>query len=39
VATPGLDQHFGLPQRVEDRAVEQLVAQLAVEVFAVAVLL
>jgi hypothetical protein len=30
---PLLDQHFGLLQRVEDLAVEQLITQFAVEQF------
>ena len=38
VAPPLLDQHFGLLQRVEDLAVEQLVPELAVEALVVAVL-
>ena len=38
VFAPALDQDLRLQQRVEDFAVEQLVAQLAVEALAVAVL-
>ena len=38
VPPPGLDQDLGLGQAEEDLAVEQLIAQLAVEAFAVAVL-
>jgi len=37
VTPPGLDQDLGLDQAEEDLAVEQLIAQLAVEAFAVAV--
>jgi hypothetical protein len=39
VPAPLLDQHLGFPDRVEHLAVQQLVAQLAVEAFHVAVLL
>ena len=35
---PGLDQHFGLGEAVEDFAVEQLIAKRPVEAFVVAVL-
>jgi hypothetical protein len=35
---PALDQHAGLGQGMEDLAIEQLVAQLAVEAFVVAIL-
>ena len=38
VDAPLLDEHLCFSQRVEDFAVEQLIAQLAVEGFAVAVL-
>ncbi len=38
VPPPGLDQHLGFGQAVEDFAVEQLVAQRAIEAFVVAVL-
>ncbi len=35
---PGLDQHFGLGEAVEDFAIEQFVAQRPIEVFVIAVL-
>src|SRR5215217_9310248 len=38
VHPPWLDQHLGFGERVENLGVEQLVAQLAVEAFHVAVL-
>jgi hypothetical protein len=38
VPPPGLDQDLRLRQAIEDLAVEQFVAQLAVEALAVAVL-
>jgi hypothetical protein len=38
VAAPLLDQHLGLPERVEHLAVQQLVPELAVEALHVAVL-
>ena len=38
MAPPSLDQHLGFLERVEDLAVQQLVAQLAVEALVVAVL-
>ena len=37
VPPPLLDQHLGLPQRVEDFPIEQLVPELAVEALVVAV--
>ena len=38
VTPPGFDHDFGLLQCIEDLAVEQLIAQFAVETFAIAVL-
>jgi hypothetical protein len=38
VAAPALDQDLGLPERVEDLDAEQLVPELAIEAFHVAVL-
>ena len=38
VASPGFDHDLGLLQCVEDLAVEQFIAQFAVEAFAIAVL-
>lgn len=35
---PAFDEHLGLPERVEDLSFQQLVAELAVERFDVAVL-
>jgi hypothetical protein len=37
VVGDGLDPRLGFPQRVEDLAVQQLIAQLAVERFIVAI--
>ena len=38
VPSPLLDQDFGFPQCVEDLRIQELIAELAVEAFAVAVL-
>ena len=38
VASPGFDDDLGLLQCVEDFAVEQLIAQFAIEAFVIAVL-
>jgi hypothetical protein len=38
VLAPAFDQDLGLPERVEDLAVEQLVPELGVEAFDIAIL-
>ena len=37
MVAPAADQDLGFPERIEDLAVEELVAQLAVEAFALAI--